>query len=393
MNALDILSAGLFILIGAGTVYHIFSAFCVWRFFSSSASEECPLSRYPPVSIIKPIKGMDPDLKNNLMSFCRQDYPRYEVLLGFGERNDGAIRQVKKSIPPSLYDSVHVVVTSGDLGVNRKVSNLQGIVDAARYNLFAISDSDMLVDKSYIRKIVHEFQSEKNTGMVTNLYKISDPGTIGAALESLTIALDVMPSVLVARRLEGVTFGLGASMLISRKGLDDIGGLSDIAGYLADDYQLGNRLWKRGYKIIISRMVVENIVGRMTIADYIKHQIRWARTYRSSRPKGFAGYGITHIVPFALLLMLLEGATPLSLSALGTALSIRYCQAAVVYRKVIQSRRWLKKLPLLPFKDMFAFGFWAWSFAGSSVTWRGRKYKMIKGGKMIELAQKQKTLG
>jgi hypothetical protein len=130
---------------------------------------------------------------------------------------------------------------------------------------------------------------------------------VGAILESLTIAVDLVPSVLVARFLEGITFGLGPSMLLSRKALEEIGGFSAVADYLAEDYQIGNLLWKKGYRNILSSHVIENVVGRMSIPDYVLHQLRWARTYKACRPKGFLGYGITHILPFSLLLLLLPG--------------------------------------------------------------------------------------
>lgn len=337
-----------------------------------------------PVSIIKPLKGIDPEFKDNLRTFCRQEYPEYEVLLGFSEPGDNAIKRVRENIIPFIDSSVRVVVSTKDLGANKKVSNLQGLVDSAKYPLLAISDSDMRVDNCYLRNLVSEYYSNKNVGLVTCLYKISNPQSLGTALESLTIALDFIPSVLVARRLEGVTFGLGASMLISKKALNEIGGLPAIADYLADDYQIGNRLWKMGYKVVLSQVVVENVVGPMSVKDHVSHQIRWARTYRASRPKGFAGFGITHIVPFSLLLLTLQGPTTLPLSILSFVILLRLSLAAVLCRKVVGSRPWLKWLALLPVKDLLSFGIWAWSFVSSTIIWRGRSYKILKDGKIID---------
>ena len=144
-----------------------------------------------------------------------------------------------------------------------------------------------------------EYMQGKKTGIVTSLYKTSRRASVGSALESLTIAVDFIPSVLVARRMDGIGFGLGASILISKDTLRDIGGFAAVADYLADDYQLGYRCAQKGYENVLSGYVVENRVGRMEIGEYLLHQLRWARTYRASRPKGFAGYGITHIFPFA----------------------------------------------------------------------------------------------
>lgn len=383
MTFFDLSTITLRLLILTGGVYQLFSFFCVRDFFSRRRSSAGPV-RFTPVSILKPMKGLEPEYERNISTFCRQDYPVYEVLLGFSESDDGAAARVAGALIPALPGDVRVVASSRNAGTNRKVCNLQGLTDAARYPLLAISDSDMRVNSSYLRDIVREYYSRDDVGMVTCLYKISDPRSLGAALESLTIALDFMPAVLTARRLEGVTFGLGASMLVSKKALAEIGGLPAIADYLADDYQLGNRIWKRGYTIVVSHVVLETVAGSMSVRDFIRHQIRWARTYRASRPGGFAGYGITHVFPFALLLFVLHGPTALTLSALAAALGLRFALAGLVGSRVMRSRRWIKWLPLLPVKDLAGFGIWAWSFLSSTVSWRGRSYRILKNGRMVE---------
>jgi ceramide glucosyltransferase len=339
-----------------------------------------------PVSLLKPMKGIDHEFKENLLSFCRQEYPEYEVLLGFSGSDDGAAAKIRESVIPSVDSRVRFVTSGKDLGANRKVSNLQGLVDAAHYQLLAISDSDMRADSSYLLNIVTEYFSDRKAGLVTCLYKITRPVSLGSGLESLAIALDFIPSVLVARRFEGVTFGLGASMLVSKQGLSEIGGLQAIADYLADDYQLGNRLWKKGYRIVLSRVVLETITGPLSIRDHVLHQLRWARTYRASRPRGYAGYGVTHIVPGALLLLILSGPNVFTVSLLGAVLLVRLGLASVIYTKVIRSRQWLAWLPLFPIKDLFSFGIWVWSFFSRTVTWRGRSYIIGEEGKMVEKA-------
>jgi ceramide glucosyltransferase len=370
----------LILLIISAGIYNLFSIFCVLEFFRTKGQMPKKPPRLP-ISIMKPLKGIDPELRENLISFCRQDYPEYEVLLGFTESNDSAI-PLAREIATSHPDNVRIVISQKTLGVNKKVSNLNGLLEAASYPLVVISDSDMRVDHCYLQRIVEEYHNDKNVGLVTSLYKISNPTSLGAALESLTVALDFIPSVLVARRLEGVTFGLGASMLLSKKALKDIGGLSVIADYLADDYQICNRLWKRGYKIILSDYLIEDVVGTMSVAEYLLHQIRWARTYRACRPKGFFGYGITHIFPFSLLLLILHGPTIFSLSILYTVLFLRFGLSLVLYRKVIYSKKWLRWLVLIPVKDLLSFGIWLWSFLGRKVYWRGKYYEIVKGGRM-----------
>ena len=371
----------LLLVISSG-IYSLFAIFCVMEFFRPGKLE---LKDIPPapISVLKPLSGQDPELYENIQSFCSQNYPEYEVLLGVTDPNDAALKAAEKL---QRQSSVKIVVSERSLGTNRKVSNLGGLAEVARYPLLAVSDSDMRVDSSYLKHIAGEYFSGENTGLVTSLYKISDPVSAGAAFESLTIALDVIPSVLVARRLEGVTFGLGASMLFSRQALNAIGGFEAIADYLADDYQIGNRLWQKGYKIILSRYVLEDRAGAMSIAGHLKHQLRWARTYRACRPKGFMGYGITYVFPISCLLFILQGPAILSLTALCAALGLRLCLALVICKKVIRSKKWLWWLILLPVKDILGCGIWIWSLLGSAVVWRGSRYLILKGGKIRKMS-------
>jgi ceramide glucosyltransferase len=381
---MTILSISLSVLIILGSFYALFSLACVLGFFRNPGhdkSRPVPNAELPAVSVLKPIKGIDPAAAENLSGFCVQDYPCFEVLIGFRDPDDPAI-PLAMAVAAAAPSKARVVVRDRGSGTNQKVLNLQTLAGESSYPMLALSDSDMVVDKDYLRRIVTEFQSGSKTGIVTSLYKISSPESIGSALESLSIALDFIPSVLVARRLEGVTFGLGASILVSKEALRDIGGFDALRDYIADDYQLGFRLWKKGYKNIISRHVIENRVGPMSIASHLTHQLRWARTYRASRPGGFLGYGITHIFAFALLLLCVRPTAGSAVTA-GLVLALRYAIALVLYRKVINTKKWLKCLFLIPIKDILGFLFWLWSFAGSKVHWRGICYRITRGGKMV----------
>ncbi len=370
----------LVVLVIAGVIYNIFAIYCVAEFFTLHRGRP-DLAVQPPVSVLKPVKGLEPGFRKNIESFCLQDYPEFEVLIGFVGEDDEAIAAAK-TVADQYPDKVRVVTTCKKIGVNEKVSNLKGLIAAARYPLVAISDSDMKVDASYLRTIVAEYPSNDRIGLVTSLYKISAPASAGAALESLTIAMDFIPSVLVARRLEGITFGLGASMLLSKDTMDDIGGLETIADYLADDYQMGNRIWQKGHKVLLSCYLLEDVVDKMNVAQFVLHQVRWARTYRASRPKGFFGYGATHALFFACMMFAAQGVNAYSLSVLSAVLILRFFLAFVVYTKVIGRRDWLKWLPILPLKDLLAFGIWAWSFASRKVLWRGAHYLVEPGGKI-----------
>jgi ceramide glucosyltransferase len=380
MTVVESIEIILGILILAGSSYWLIAIYAVNRFFGPVENNSSLQS--PPVSILKPLKGIDSELARNIGSFCEQDYREYELVLGFNKPGDTELREATRIVDAMSFRNARIVSSECELGANQKVSNLQGILDECAYPLIALSDSDMRVDKDYLRTIVSEYQAAEDIGMVTCLYKISDPKSCGAAFESMSNALDFLPSVLVAERLEGVSFGLGASMLFSRSALDEIGGFRAVADYLADDYQIGNRISKKGLKIVISKYVVEDMAGRMDFPDYFRHQLRWARTVRASRPAGYFGSGISHIISFAILLCIFRGADPISLSALAFAVSLRFAMAALVYNRVIKTRSWLKWLILMPVKDILAFLIWIGAFVGSKVTWRGAVYDIIRDGRI-----------
>lgn len=383
MAALTVVLA---LLVAAGCAYGLLSLLCVARFFRRDADRSGAAGKGAalPVSILKPLRGPDPSGADNLSSFCAQDYPVFETLFGFRDEDDPAlplVREIVQKNAGSTPGRARVVVRREGTGANRKVLNLEALAAEARYPLLAISDGDMCVGNDYLRRVVGEFARDESTGMVTCLYKISAPSTIGSALESYAIALDFVPSVLVGRRVEGVRFGLGASMLVSKTALRAIGGLAALREYLADDYQLGFRLWEKGYTNVISTYVIENRVGDMSLREHLLHQIRWARTCRASRPAGYFGFGITHAFFFALLLLAIAP-SPWSAGALAAVLALRCAVAFTVYARVIRTKAWLRWLPLLPLKDLLGFFFWVWSFAGSTVLWRGDRYRLLRGGKM-----------
>jgi ceramide glucosyltransferase len=367
-----------------GGLYGLFSLFCVVEFFKKPKGSEIE-HLYPPVSVLKPMKGVDPEWRDNIATFAAQDYPEYEVLLGFNDPRDEGIR-LATDIAKSYDLKVRVIVHAGHLGSNPKVSNLYGLVEAARYPLLLISDSDIRVDRGYLKEIVGEYLAAENTGVVTCLSKVTRACTVGAALEALTTAADFIPSVLVARRLEGVRFGLGPSMMLSKNTLEELGGLPAFADYLAEDYQIGHRLWKKRYRNVLSTHLVENVLGSIGIPEYLLHQLRWARTYRACRPAGFFGYGITHIFPFSLLYLALHGATGVSFSILTAVLALRYSIVLVISRMAGYPTRWLRWLWLLPAKDLLSFGIWLWCFLGSRVQWRGTRYKLLRDGLMKKVS-------
>ncbi len=382
----EVVKIFLFACAAGGGSYTLFALFCVLRAGTNRKTPSLPPVKqfFPPVSILKPLKGADYGLKENLASFCSQDYPDYEVLLGVKSEEDGAFG-VAREISRMFPERVRLMVGHEDLGANRKVSNLHRLSQSATHDLLAVSDSDMRVGRDYLKAIVSEYLENENTGLVTSLYRITTPTGLGAAFESLTIAMDFIPSVLVAQIVEGgINFGLGASMLFSREKFGQTGGFKAIADHLADDYQVGYRLSRAGHKVVLSKYVMEDMEGPMGFWQYLSHQLRWARTYRVSRPKGYIGYGITHFFVYGLLLSLFWPGT-VAFSVLALAFFLRVLAGFAVNRKFISRAGWsfwFFCLFLLPLKDIFSFVIWLLSFAGRKVTWRGEKYMVSATGEL-----------
>jgi ceramide glucosyltransferase len=382
MKLFRVVKALLLFVIAAGAAYQVLALIMVALF---TKRQDVPIERedWPPVSILKPLCGMDEQLRENLESFCVQDYPRYEVLMGFSDQNDAAL-PVARDVAGSFPHVAKVVIKEGVPATNRKVANLIGLEQESRFELSALSDSDMKVDPDYLKTIVSEYLEDGKTGLVTCPYMVWHPASLGAALESLTIASDLFPAVLVARRLEGITFGLGASLLVSKNMLRETGGLSEIRDYLADDYQIGNRIHKKGYRVVLSDYIMDAAIGPMASKDYLRHQLRWAVTYRASRPKGYLAYGITHVFPLTLVLCLLRGGY--SFAFTSVALLLRAALAWLVLKKLgIWKRPYKGLLLLLPSKDALAFGIWLTSLFVRKVSWRGRFYQVRRNGKMKEI--------
>jgi ceramide glucosyltransferase len=223
-------------------------------------------------------------------------------------------------------------------------------------------------------------------GLVSCPYRAGRTDSVGAVFEALTISADFMPSVAVARDVEGISFALGAAMIFRRAALEKMGGFAVLADYLADDYQLGWHIRQAGFEVRLLPYVVETLNPRMSFRDYLAHQLRWTRTYRVCRPKGYLAYGITHALVFSLALAALSGWASWALGLLAATLALRgglawFCDAVCLQGKIP-----LPALLLLPVKDLLAFGLWLASFLGNEVVWKGRRYRLTREGRLEPLS-------
>jgi len=344
-----------------------------------------PTQTLPPVSIFKPLKGTDPDIYESFRSHCLQDYPEYEIIFGVSDPDDPAVasvRQLQQEFPDRV---IQLVISPNKLGANVKVSNLEQMIVAARYEYLLVNDSDIRVERDYLRRVIPPL-ADAHVGMVTCLYRGVAASTFGSQLESLGISTDFCAGVLVARQLEGgLRFGLGSTLAFRRADLGRIGGFRAIVDFLADDYELGRRIAALGLKVLLSDVVVETHLPAYDLRGFVSHQLRWARGVRDSRAGGYIGLVSTYGLMWALLLLMAAGAAPWSWAVFGTTVLLRLAVALMVGNAVLEDRSLLGHLWLLPVRDLVAVAVWIASFAGHTVTWRGDRFE-LKNGRLIRIA-------
>ena len=339
----------------------------------------------PDVSILKPVKGVDPQMYAGLVSHCQQQYAgRFEILFGVGSLDDSAVAEIKRLQAEFPNIVIRLIECPERLGTSGKVSNLIQMLRAASYEYVLINDSDIRVSPNYLTRVMASF-ADRNVGLVTAPYigrtATSRPGlTLWSRLEALGISTDFMPGVLTARKLEGgIHFGLGSTLATSKTALAKAGGLESLVECLADDYEMGARIAAAGYRIELSPEVVETTIPAYTFGGFRDHQLRWARTVRDSRKLGYLGLAITYALPWAVMTCIASGFDLWSFTLLSVVLLARISVALAVGVGVLRDGQVLRDLWFLPLRDFFGLAFWLWSFAGDTIVWRGERFHLRDG--------------
>lgn len=338
----------------------------------------------PGVSILKPLKGLDIDLFENLSTFCWQDYPRYQIVFGVADASDPAVQVVRRLQRHYPHLQIDLVVDSRVYGTNYKVSNLQNMYRAAEHEIIVIADSDIRVRSDYLRRIVAALE-DPQVGVVTCLYRAVKTGGLPTLAEALFINTDFAPMVLVAGLIEKPTYAFGATMALRRSVLDEIGGFLPLANYLADDYQLGHRVAERGYRLALSDLVVETVLAVGSWRRLFDHQLRWARTYRNCRPGGYFGSIMTHGTLWATLNLLYAHFSWRAGLAGAVVYGVRMAVANVIANRYLYAPLSLGETLLVPLKDLFVSAVWAVCFLGDTVHWSGHEFRVAKDGQMVQL--------
>lgn len=375
-----LLEALFVVLIVASWVYWLLAWWWTRRFF---AQVETRPEFTPPVSLLKPLRGVDPQAYENFASFCDQDYPHFELLFGVADPSDPVVSVVQRLQREFPQLSIRLVVAP-PLGANRKVSTLHYLVDQAHHDLLVISDSDIRVRSDYIRRVVAPLV-DTNIGLVTCPYRGESPQTLTARLEALHMTATFLPSVVVARRFLAMRFAMGSTVALRRADLEQIGGFVALTDYLADDFQLAVRIADLGRRVVLSQYVVASVLGATTFREQWQREVRWSRTNRANRPSEYPGMLLTFSTPLAVILALLSGLDPVGWEALTVSLMLRWLVTWAItgYVGGQETRKWIAWLPI---RDMLSMVIWCTGGVGRRIVWRGEEYIVSPGGRMQALA-------
>lgn len=333
----------------------------------------------PPVSILKPVKGMDAEAYQNFVSFCQQDYPDFELLFGVADPADPVIPVIKRL--QREFSSLRIrLIIAPAAGANRKAGILHRLAAEARCEMLAASDSDMRVTPDYLKRVIAPLADEQ-VGLVTCPYRGEMPLNLAARLEALHMGVTFLPSVLVARKLQGMKFAMGSTVALRRENLERLGGFAAIGDYLADDYQLGMRIARLGLEVYLSDYIVASVLGRPTFAAKWNREVRWARCIRTSKPREYPGLLLTFSTPLAVFWALITGFGAVAQGLLITSLLLRWLVGWFItaYTHDQAARRLLLWLPV---RDLLSALVWCAGAVGKRIVWRGEAFVLQHDGRL-----------
>ena len=349
----------------------------------------------PPVSILKPLCGLDAGLYENLRSFCVQAYPQYQVIFGVRNSSDPAIAVVERLTKEFPHADISLVIDGAVAGPNLKISNLANMYRLVKYEHLILADSDIRVDAQFVSSVVAPFE-DPQVGMVTCLSSASPTGGLPSLLASMFLNEWFLPSVLVAANIREIGFALGPTMALRRSLLERFGGFATISQFLADDYMLGRLTKSHGYKVVLSTYVIQNIVHEKSLSALFRHELRWARTIWTAEPLGYAFSFLMYGIPLAFFASSLIEFTfdwePFEIGIVVFAILLRVGMHFSVRRK-LGLLPGSQSLWLIPVRDVLCFIIWCASFFGRRVDWKGVTLTVGSNGVLGETAEMTNRTG
>lgn len=360
------------ILFGAASVV------AAMRFFRMRRVE--PWAQTPPVTIIKPLKGLDRGLYENLKSFCQLDYPRYQLLFTLASPDDPALPVLSRLRSEFPHLDLEIIVSKNRIGFNPKINNASNAAPFIKHDLLMISDSDVRVERDFLRRMTAPLRDER-VGLVTAFYQATHAQGLWARLEALSVNAQFLPQAVVAASF-GMRFAMGAAMLVRREAFEAAGGFQTMAEHLADDFILGRGVREAGYRLEIADCVVESLPDHGGAVEHLRHQVRWARTIRICNPGGYLGTFLLHGVSLLTLKIFLFGPDAVSIALVFAALASKGLAKAAIASWCLGARQSTANLLLLPWSEWVAFGAWVSGFRSAQVLWRGELYAVQSHGRL-----------
>lgn len=355
-------------------------AYCVLALIAvASYRRQRPQSfaNLPYISVLKPLHGYEEGLEQNLRTFFEQDYPEFEVLFAVSSPDDPAAVIARTVMQEHPKTSSRLIVSGAAPTPNRKVHSLRAMAEHAKYDVLLMADSDVRAGSDLLRVVGSEI-AQANVGAVFCPYRASAGRSFWTVLEALGMNTEFMPQILLARFLRGLDFALGPTLAVRREALERIGGFDHLQRYLAEDFVIGNRIAKSGGAVALSSYVIEHRLGAQSLADSMRHRLRWARSTRRSRPLGYLGQVFTNPLPLALLFV---GLVPAFWPALFLAVALRSWVAWSTSRSALRDPLTSEAWVLLPLQDLVSFAVWIGGFFGTSIIWRGEKIRILRDGR------------
>jgi ceramide glucosyltransferase len=372
--ALPLLALPLLPLVAGSLVYCVLTIVAAVRYRAVQPSAP---REFPPISVLKPLAGVDEGLEQNLRTFFTQKYPRFEILFAVRSSEDPAIPVAERLRAEYPAIPSRLIVTGEPPYANAKVFSLDHMLAAARHDLLVMSDSDIRVTPNMLSTIAAEF-ADPRLGLATCPYRAVPGRSFWSTLEAVGLNTEFIGGVLVARMLDGMKFALGPTITARRETLERIGGFDAVKDYLAEDFVMGKLAAERGYGVILSSYVIEHRIGAQAFAANLKHRLRWNRSTRRSRPWGYIGQVFTNPLPLALLLWAASPAWwPLVAATAIFRAAAGWATAGHARRDPLARRLWW----LVPLQDVASFVVWVAGFFGNTILWRGRRYYLLPDGR------------
>jgi ceramide glucosyltransferase len=371
------------LLAAAPLAYYALASLAGLRFFGRERARVLP-NYTPSASLLKPVRGVDFGSYENFASFCRQEYPNYEILFAVNDDGDPAVPVIRRIMAEFPERRIRLLVGAEHLGANRKVNKLARLAREAQYDVLVLTDGDVRVGPHFLREVAAPLADHK-IGAVTCFYRGIAEKNLGAEIEAIGASSDFFAGVLMAELTEGISFALGASIATTKEWLGKMGGFEAIAGTLADDYELGHRIAKAGGEVVLSREAVWTMYPAQTFRSFWDHQVRWARTVRLCRPLSYMGLLFTQGLPWVVLAALVAPARWIAVVYLLAYLILRFAMAWTVGIWGVGDKVLRRKFWLVPLRDAVHFVVWLASFGSNRIQWGSVEY-VIREGRMVSIS-------